>query len=249
LCNSPNKYFNQQYEELIRLAKFSFKGLSYQMYVYKKNDNSMSNFIIQKGFYEPRHMSDILNALIFYKIKNNIINNKDIFVLDIGGNIGQYTSFLGKHGYSILTFEASPRNFYILNKNYCRNNKNSNVILINKGVGNQEKICNYFTQIESIGNGILLCDENKKNIKVKGYHFIKTFNVSLIKLNNFFSYLSNKKVALIKIDIEGGEGKAIEAGIELINKLHIPFIFTEYNPRLLKKHGTDPKKYLEYFRC
>ena len=246
-CQNPNKYFNPQYEELIKLAKFSLRGLSYQMYVYSKYDDRMSGWIIKTGKYEPKQMSYILDALKFYGKIKNIVNNKDIFILDIGGNIGQYTTFLGKHGYSILTFEASPRNYYILNKNYCLNNKNSNIILINKGISNQEKICNYFTHIESIGNGILLCDEKKKNFRVKEYHFTKTFEVSLTKLSNFIPFLSSKNLALIKIDIEGAEGKVIEEGIELINKFHIPYIFSEYNTKLLKKHGTDPKKYLQYF--
>jgi hypothetical protein len=33
-------------------------------------------------------------------------------------------------------------------------------------------------------------------------------------------YLSNKNIGLIKLDIEGGEGKVIEDAIELINKYH-----------------------------
>ena len=220
-CQNPNKYLNKQYEELIRLTKFSFRGLSYQMYVYSKYDDRMSGWIIKRGDYEPIQMSYIVDALKFYRKTKNIVNNKDIFILDIGGNIGQYTSFLGRHGYSILTFEASPRNYYILNKNYCLNNKNSNIILINKGISDQEKICNYFTHIESIGNGILLCDEKKENITIKDYHFTKTFEVSLTKLSNFIPFLSSKNLALIKIDIEGAEGKVIEEGIELINIIFI----------------------------
>jgi len=55
--------------------------------------------------------------------------------------------------------------------------------------------------------------------------------------------LSNKNIALIKLGIEGGEGKVIEDEI----KYHIPFVFSEFNPGLLEKQGTDPKKYLELF--
>ena len=39
---------------------------------------------------------------------------------------------------------------------------------------------------------------------------------------------------MIKIDIEGSEAKAIEGGIELITKYHIPFIFLEFSPSMLK---------------
>ena len=50
---------------------------------------------------------------------------------------------------------------------------------------------------------------------------------------------------MIKLDIEGSEGKALESGIELITKYHVPFIFIEYTPSLLKKYGTNPKTFFE----
>jgi hypothetical protein len=78
-------------------------------------------------------------------------------------------------------------------------------------------------------------------------YFKKTFEVNLIKLSNFMPYLLNKNIALIKLDIEGGEGKVIEDAIELISKYHVPFVFSEFNPSYLKKHGTNPKKYLRLF--
>lgn len=246
-CDSFTNYNNSKYEELIKLSNFSFKGLSYQIYIYIKNDNHISNRIIKTGKFEPNAMSNFLKALKYYGKIKNILNNKDIYVLDIGGNIGAHTSFLGKFGYSILTFEASPRNYYILNKNYCLINRNSNIVLINKGVSNEERTCNYYSQMDGIGNGILLCNEKKKMIKAIGYYFKKTFEVNLIKLNSFIPFFSNKNLALIKLDIEGGEGKAIEAGIEFINKIHVPFIFSEFCPKLLEKHGTNPKKYIQFF--
>ena len=162
-CNYPDKFCNQQFEELIKLTNFSFKNISYQMYVYKKSDNYMSNYIIKTAKYEPTHMSNFLDALKYYAEKNNILKNEDIFMLDIGGNLGAYPLFFGKLGYSILTFEASPRNSYIIYKNYYHINKYSNIIIINKGLSNEEKTCNYYSQIDGIGNGMVLCDTNKKN--------------------------------------------------------------------------------------
>lgn len=105
-CNNPSKFLNNQFEELIKLANFSFRNISYQMYVYKNSDNCLSERIIKTGKYEPIHMSNFLNALQYYAAKKNI-KNEDIFILDIGGSLGVYSLFLGKLGYSILTFEAS----------------------------------------------------------------------------------------------------------------------------------------------
>ena len=246
-CKYPEKFLNQQFEQFIKLTNFSFKNISYQMYVYKNLDNYMSNEIIRTAKYEPYHMSNFLEALKYYGKSKNIINNKDIFMLDIGGNLGAYPLFLGKLGYSIITFEASPRNSYIIYKNYCHTNRNSNIIIVNKGLSNEEKICNYYSQIDGIGNGVVLCNKNKEKANASGYNFKKSFEVGLIKLSNFLPFLSNKNIALIKLDIEGGEGKVIEDAIELINKYHIPFIFSEFNPTYLKKQGTDPKKFIELF--
>ena len=121
------------------------------------------------------------------------------------------------------------------------------IIIINKGISNEDKNCNYYSQNEAIGNGILLCDENKNEVEVGGYIFNKSFSINLMRLSTIIPYFSNKNLALIKMDIEGGEGKAIEDAIVLINKMHVPYIFSEYNPYFLKRHGTDPKKFLQLF--
>ena len=55
-------------------------------------------------------------------------------------------------------------------------------------------------------------------------------------ISNYFPYLSKKNLALIKMDIEGGEVKVMEDGIKFIKEMHVPFIFSEYNPPLMKKH-------------
>ena len=247
-CDSPDKYLITEYENMIKLTDFSFKGISYQMYVYSQYDNYMSKEIMTTGKYEPEVMSNFFEVLDYYKRSKSIFNNKDIYMLDIGGNIGAYPSFLGKIGYSIISFEASPRNYYVLKKNYCHINKNANnIVIINRAISNEEKICNYYTQLEGIGNGMLLCDEEKENLMVDGYHWKKKFEVRVMKLSDFIPYISDKNLALVKLDIEGSEGQAIKNGIELVNKYHIPYIFSEFSPGMLKKHGTEPKEFLESF--
>ena len=248
-CIYPDKFFNQKFEKLIKLTKFSFQNISYEIYTYEKEMDGMSKLIINTAQYESTHMSNFLDALQCYAKKNNINKNEDIFMLDIGGNLGVYPSFLGKFGYSILTFEASPRNSYIIYKNYCRINKNSNIIIVNKGLSNEERTCNYYSQIKQIGNGAVLCNENKSITHAGNLYLKKEFEIKLTKLSNFLPYLSNKNIALnlLKLDIEGGEGKVIEDAKELISKYHVPFIFCEFDPKYLEKQGTNPKKFLELF--
>ena len=127
----------------------------YQMYIYKDKNFMTHDFNLYKSF-ETKETINILKALEFYKVKNNIFNNKDIFILDIGGNIGWYPSFLGRFGYSILTFEPFERNYYLLKKNYCMLN-NSNVVIITKGLDKNEKLCDYYIHIRNTGNGMIIC--------------------------------------------------------------------------------------------
>ena len=243
-CKFPDKYTDYLYENQLELTNFSLGNISYKFYVYKKND-IISNTIINHKNFEGHILLNCLSALKYYKDNNNIINNRDIYMLDIGGNIGVYPYFLGKFGYTILSFEPSPRNYYISKKNYCLN-QNLNIIIINKGLSNEEKICDYYSSKNNIGNGLTLCNNKIDNITIKNNLF-KNGNVIVTKLKNFIPYLSDKKVALIKIDIEGGEGKAIEGGLDLITKYHIPFIVLEFTPIYLKEHKTDPIKFLELF--
>ena len=92
---------------------------------------------------------------------------------------------------------------------------------------------------------MILCNDFMNN-NLRTY-FLKEGNITITRFSNFIPYLLNKNLALIKIDIEGSEGRVIESGIELINKYHVPFIFLEFNPSLLIEHGTNPKNLLQLF--
>ena len=204
-CNNFLLYYNELFENKIRLANFSLNGFSFPIFIYKKFD-CVSDTISNYGYFEKNELLNIVEALKYYSHKNNINNDKDIYVLDIGGNIGVYPLYLGVFGYTILTFEASPINCYILYKNYCFNQK-SNFIIINKGLSNKESSCSYYFHKTNNGNDKVLCDNIKDVEERTGFY--KLCNVTLTQLNNFYPYLSDKHIALIKMDIEGSEGKAL----------------------------------------
>ena len=242
-CENMEKYYNQQMEDKLELVDIHINGEDYKMYVpYKgRNDTPYKT----NHYFEKKESLNIISALKYYSKKKNIINKKDIFMLDIGGNIGWYPSLLGRYGYTILTFEPYSNNYYVNRKNYCLLNRNSNVIIITKGLNNEEKICGYYMQNRNRTNGLTLCNDNKYKI-VTG-NFIKHSKVVLTKLSNFIPFLSKKNVALIKIDIEGSEGIVIKNGIDLIKKYRVPFVFLEFTPKLLVEHKTNPKKLIQIF--
>ena len=247
-CENPNKYVNNQYENMINLTDFKFKDIDYKLYVYKEGDNHISNSIIRKKGYDAKEMNNFYDVLEYYQKKNNIFDKKDIYMLDLGANLGVYPSYFGKLGYTVISFEASPRNYYLLKKNYCLINRNSqNIILINRGISNKEKICNYYTQITGLGNGMVKCDENREEFDNAGFHWKKTFEVPIIKLSDFIPYLVSKNLALIKLDIEGSEALVMQEALELITKYHVPYIYSEFNMAMITEHGNNPREYIKLF--
>jgi FkbM family methyltransferase len=237
-CRKINNNLNRKFEDRIKLAKVIFNNITYNMFVYKNND-IVSKYISNQNIWEKLDTNNIINGLNYYTKKKNLIY-KDIYIIDVGGNIGWYTFLLGKYGYNLITFEPSKINYYILNKNFCLN-KNLNITIINKGLFPEEKICNIYSAKNNIGNGMINC--NEKIVKNE----INNGKIILTKFRNYISYFENKNLAMIKMDIEGSEGKALESGIEFITKYHVPFIFIEFTPNLLIEYGTNPKKFLEIF--
>ena len=82
------------------------------MFVYKHGD-IVSKYIYIKNIWEKHETFKIINGLRFYSKKKNI-SNKDIYIIDAGGNIGWYTFLLGKIGYNLITFEPSKKNYTVL---------------------------------------------------------------------------------------------------------------------------------------
>ena len=90
---------------------------------------------------------------------------------------------------------------------------------------------------------MIKCDNNLTVTK----DMIKEGEIILTKLNNYLPFIKEKNLLLIKIDVEGAEGKAFEGGNLLISQYHVPFIFMEFTPSYLKSHGTDPIRFLQIF--
>ena len=239
-CINMAQYNKEIYETKIINFTANFSNILFNMYIYKSSDY-ISNAIKHDKNWENKETENILEALNYYsKIKN--IRKEDIYTIDIGANIGWYSIVLGKFGYNVLSFEPSDINCYILKKNYCLN-KDIKMTLINKGLFNEDQICDYYMSILNVGDGWVICDKNV----ILPNDLVKKGNITLTKLSNYIPFLITKNLAFIKIDVEGSEGKAFEGGIELITKYHVPFIFMEFTPKSLLKHGTNPKDFLLLF--
>lgn len=130
--------------------------------------------------------------------------------------------------------------------NFCLN-ENIKVIIINKGISdvkNNEK-CILHHPSNNIANTVILCGKNPNIPMNIENNIIEKFKFT--KFSNYYKFLSEKNIALIKIYVEGSEVNIIKSWIEFITKYQVPFLFIEFINDYSKMQGTEPKELLEIF--
>lgn len=123
--------------------------------------------------------------------------------LDIGANIGTHTLVLADYFSQVHAFEPQPDIFEILTSN-VKVNKKRNVILHKHGLGDKSEVvsmdCMDSTKKKNPGGrGIARNGEGCLDISVKTLDSLNLKNISLIKL-----------------DVEGYEGKVLQGGMKTI---------------------------------
>ena len=166
------------------------------------------------------------------------IHSGDV-VLDIGAHIGYYTlqfaNLVGPTGKG-YAFEPEPKNFELLKKN-VQINKHDNVVLIQKIVSDKDGIVEFFiSKFDSIGNKLFKSNEAGSSIKIES-----------TTLDEYFKDLK-KKIDFIKMDIQGGEGKAILGMKNLLKENKNLKIIQEWWPDALKQNHANPEDHLKFLQ-
>lgn len=155
-------------------------------------------------------------------------------VLDIGANIGRHTvplcELVGENGW-VVAFEPVPetREQLILNTSDY-----DNIFISSYAVSDFNGYTSFIKAIHSSGtmeeSGIKQRDFNDKENTVVEEIDVKVLTIdSLDTLDN---------ISFIKIDIEGGEIKALKGAMECIS-LYRPYIATEYGYKSYLAYGDD----------
>lgn len=157
-------------------------------------------------------------------------------VIDVGANIGYYTllfaKLVGPTGH-VYSFEASPKNCKILQKNIEANNY-KNVTLIQKAVSNKDEQISFYTSPKHTSENFLF----KPNI---AHEEIK---IQAVTLDNYFE--NQNKIDFMKIDIAGAESLALERMDSILKRNNNMKIIQEWWPNAIRKHGKEPDKHLNY---
>lgn len=153
----------------------------------------------------------------------NFFPNKDLMI-DIGANIGSHALQFKTNfpELEIWCFEPYFENFELLRQN-VKNFKD--IKSFNVGLGSSTSVVN-FSNGEANNSGSVSITSNDENANI------------VIRLDDIYFY--NKKISMIKIDVEGHEYSVVEGSLNTIKK-HKPLIwiedFTRDTIELLKSIG------------
>lgn len=190
-----------------------------------KKDSAVSQELILSGKWEEYETS------IF---KKNI--KKGDVVLDIGAHIGYYTLIaaqaVGNEG-KVYSFEPDPKNFALLKKN-IRENRYRNVVPINMAVADKKGSLRLFLNEENTGDHRIYSSLDRR----------KAIKIRTVTLDDFFKD-KDKRINMIKIDIQGSEVRAFKGGIKLIELNRKVKILTEFWPYGLRLSGSSAKEYAD----
>lgn len=156
-----------------------------------------------------------------------------VFV-DIGAHIGYFSRLAAKKvGGSgrVIAFEADRENAALLEKNTAHLPQ---MTRINEAIADTEGTATFYHVRNSTGCHSLVPNENSES-----------YEVPVTSLDEYLAKNSVAKVDMIKMDIEGGEWKALQ-GME--KTLQIPglILIFEYNPEALTRASIAPAEILRH---
>jgi FkbM family methyltransferase len=162
--------------------------------------------------------------------------------VDVGANVGYYSLKLAQDhandGVRIIAIEAHPENFKALNKNIELNNFVC-ITTINKAVSNHKGTATLYDRVDT-RNRIRSEFYSLSTDYIHDLNFVPmdggTVQVGCDTLDNI---LEEKRVDVMKIDIEGGEVSALEGAGKTLSRLR---------KLIVEVHGHNLEKVLRILR-
>jgi FkbM family methyltransferase len=155
-----------------------------------------------------------------YRWFEKIVKENSIFV-DVGAFLGGYTIRAAKKGAKVIAFEASKSNYLILEKNIMINNLRDKVTIFNLAIGSTKEkkplFCdNLFYATFSLMPGLKIVEE-----------------VDVLPLDEVIMNTSEKKITLLKIDVEGVEVDVLKGASQTLK--YTKYVMIEVNKRNMKE--------------
>jgi FkbM family methyltransferase len=162
-------------------------------------------------------------------------------VFDIGANWGYFSllaaALVGNQG-RVFAFEPEPRNFALLQRN-IRANGYTNIVAVPKAISNRQGTVTLFHDRRNLGGHSI--SEDCVPLKNRG----GSVEVETTTLDEFVDALGEeKRVDLIKMDVQGAEGLVLERAHETLRRNKVRIVM-EFWPSGLGRLGTDALQLLQ----
>ena len=189
------------------------------------------------------------------KILSNIkkiLNNNIDTVLDVGAHEGEFALSLNKsfNIKKIISFEPNKKIFSKLKNNTKRN---SNIEIVNSGVGEKKERKNLNVNVESSSSSIneLRIDSNyyKKKFFLtnlfKGNVIEEKVSINVIKLDDYINENKIENIDLLKIDTEGFEFNVLKGAHKNLEYIKIIYFEHHFDNMIIKNYNlSDIHNYL-----
>lgn len=201
-----------------------------------------SNYVEAQGHKMFLDAKDSLHLSIsgFHELLATELMNKEIkegdVIIDVGANIGYYAlifaRLVGGNG-KVFAFEPDPTSFALLKKN-VKLNGYKNIVLIQKAVSDKNGKLKLYLAEDNLG-------DHRPYDSRDGRQYVE---VEAVRLDDYFKDYE-RKINFVKMDIQGGEVKALQGMMNLLKKNQEVKVFTEFWPEGLEIAGIKPKDCLD----
>lgn len=170
--------------------------------------------------------------------------NKGDVCLDVGANIGWFTTLLSKicgASGAVHAFEPVPETFEFLRENVSLNGDPPNVLINNFALGDEEKdfVIHVFENMP-LGHSSLRAKPDKKSTAVP---------IRLVTLDSYLESNDIKRVDFVKVDVEGAEKLFLDGAGKLFAQATPPLIFMEMALSETSRFGYLPNDLIVFLKA
>jgi len=166
----------------------------------------------------------------------NSFKNTDIF-WDIGANVGQYSLYAALRKLTILSFEPSSSNYYVLSRNIEINEMDDRILALCMAFSDITSLDSFYMANTEIGGALHSFGEA---VDWRGQQFSASFIQAMIgfSIDDFIEQFNPPFPNHIKIDVDGNEGKIIKGSAKTLKDKRFKSLLVELDSSR-KKYCND----------
>ena len=212
---------------LLKMAPLLIRPPSKEVEIVVPSDRGEMRMTVPPGYPAARSFAAGLYERDVTRLFEAIVT-AGMTVVDVGANVGYYTliaSRLAGPAGRVYAFEPDPRIYAYLVRN-VESNGCSNVVAVNKAVS------------EMTGSGTFIPDEHGAEGRLSASSANRTsIAVQTVNLDDYFAGEGWPSIAVIKMDIEGGERAALDGMRELCRRNPEMQLIMEFNLGAIHRAG------------